>query len=154
MLSVKLDSDGNIAQYPYGTDMLILQNPNVVFPKLVTRQIMAKYNVYQVLPEPKPDMPYTQDALEGMPEYYGNEWHQTWIVYDLSEEELQARTQQQSTLVRQQRDSLLQSTDWRVIKATETQTPESAEYLQYREDLRNVPQQEGFPWSVTWPTQP
>lgn len=44
--------------------------------------------------------------------------------------------------------------DWRVIKATETQTPESPEWMQYREDLRNIPQQAGFPWNVVWPTQP
>jgi len=34
-------------------------------------------------------------------------------------------------------------------------TPEKqAEWTQYRTDLLNVPQQEGFPNSVTWPTQP
>jgi hypothetical protein len=154
MLSVKLDSEGNILQYPYGTDMLILQNPTVVFPKLITREIMATYNVYQVLPEPKPEMPYTQDANEGMPIYYGNEWHQTWVVYDLSEVEIESRTHQQANQVRIQRDLLLAATDWRVIKATETNTPESPEWIQYREDLRNIPQQEGFPWYVNWPVQP
>jgi hypothetical protein len=154
MLCVKFDSDGNIAQYPYGTDMLILQNPTVVFPKLITRKIMATYNVYQVLPEPKPEMSYTQDAVENNPIFYDNEWHQTWIVYDLSQEEIDARTSQKANEVRSQRDNLLQATDWRVIKATETNTPESAEWMQYREDLRNIPQQEGFPWTVIWPLQP
>lgn len=154
MLSVKLDNEGNVLEYPYGSDMLILQNPDVVFPKIITRQIMATYNVYQVLPEPKPEMPYTQDAVEGMPEYYSNQWHQTWTVYDLSQEELEGRTINKSEEVRQQRDELLSSTDWRVIKATETNTPESIEWMQYREDLRNVPQQEGFPWNIDWPVTP
>jgi hypothetical protein len=154
MLCVKLDSEGNILQYPYGTDMLRLQNPNVSFPKNITRSLMAEYNVYQVLPEPKPELPYTQDAREGDPVFYGNEWHQTWVVYDLSQEEIDARTSQKADEVRQQRDQLLTATDWRVIKATETQTPESPEWMQYREDLRNIPQQQGFPWNVVWPSQP
>ena len=154
MLCVKLNSDGSIAQYPYGIDMLKLQNPAISFPDRITRDLLKTYNVYQVLPEPKPEMPYTQDAREGDPVFYGNEWHQTWVVYDLSEEEIASRTARQADQVRQQRDQILAATDWRVIKATETGIPESAEWMQYREDLRNIPQQEGFPWNVVWPTQP
>ena len=34
-------------------------------------------------------------------------------------------------------------------------TPETqAAWAQYRQDLLNVPQQEGFPHSIVWPTQP
>jgi hypothetical protein len=154
MLSVKLNSDGTIAQYPYGTDMLILQNPDVEFPKLITHAIMAKYNVYQVLPEPKPDMLYTQDAREGDPVFYDNEWHQTWVVYDLPEDEITARTNRKSEEIRQERDKLLAETDWRIIKGVETNTQEDSDWIEYRENLRNIPQQEGFPWNVIWPIKP
>jgi len=41
--------------------------------------------------------------------------------------------------VRLQRDYLLGLSDWRVIKATETQTPESQAWLDYRQALRDFP---------------
>lgn len=52
--------------------------------------------------------------------------------------------------VRDKRNALLAETDWwavsdRTMAQTETD---------YRQALRDVPQQEGFPFDVTWPTKP
>jgi hypothetical protein len=54
--------------------------------------------------------------------------------------------------IRARRDSLLAGTDW-------TQLPDVPEatrsaWAEYRQALRDVPQQSGFPKSVTWPTPP
>lgn len=56
--------------------------------------------------------------------------------------------------VRAQRDMLLAATDWRVIRATETNTPLSTEWEAYRQALRDITLQPGFPQTVTWPTEP
>lgn len=53
---------------------------------------------------------------------------------------------------RQRRDALLQQSDW-------TQLPDApsanrAAWATYRQELRDVTQQSGFPTTVTWPTQP
>ena len=54
-------------------------------------------------------------------------------------------------IVRQQRDNLLASSDWtQVADAPVDQTA----WATYRQALRDLPQQEGFPESVTWPEQP
>lgn len=53
-------------------------------------------------------------------------------------------------IVRADRDAILSSTDWWVLPdRTATQ-----EQLDYRTALRNLPQQEGFPGTVSWPTKP
>ena len=52
--------------------------------------------------------------------------------------------------VRAERSRLLSQTDWRVLSDNEA----SAEWLTYRQALRDVPAQSGFPQNVTWPTQP
>ena len=52
--------------------------------------------------------------------------------------------------VRQERDELLQETDYLAL----TDLVLSDEVRAYRQDLRVVPQQEGFPDSVAWPTKP
>ena len=55
------------------------------------------------------------------------------------------------TLAREQRDLLLQQSDW-------TQVPDApvnaTSWASYRQALRDVPTQSGFPNSVNWPTKP
>ena len=53
-------------------------------------------------------------------------------------------------LVRNHRNTLLAETDWWAV-ADRTMT--QAE-IDYRQALRGVPQQAGFPENVTWPTKP
>lgn len=52
--------------------------------------------------------------------------------------------------VRQERDRLLAETDWAVVP---DRNP-SQDLLDYRQALRDIPQQDGFPDSVIWPTPP
>jgi len=56
--------------------------------------------------------------------------------------------------VRAQRDRLLAACDWRVIKALEAGQPQDFEWAAYRQALRDVPSQAGFPWEVNWPVAP
>jgi len=61
-----------------------------------------------------------------------------------SEEQLAAQA-------RTQRDALLSQSDW-------TQVPDApvdqAAWAEYRQALRDVPQQAGFPTEITWPVKP
>lgn len=57
----------------------------------------------------------------------------------------------ESQTIRWQRDALLQETDWMVLSDTQEV---SQEWLDYRQALRDVPTQSGFPENVTWPTKP
>lgn len=52
--------------------------------------------------------------------------------------------------IRAERNALLSSTDWWVLP---DRTPTSAQ-LEYREALRQLPEQDGFPENVTWPVMP
>jgi len=56
--------------------------------------------------------------------------------------------------VRAKRDKLLVECDWVVIRAKELGQDVPREWFDYRSDLRNVPQQDGFPHDVVWPTHP
>ena len=55
--------------------------------------------------------------------------------------------------VRQDRDRLLNETDWIVTKAKETNTNIPAAWKTYRQSLRDVPSQSD-PDNITWPTKP
>lgn len=54
---------------------------------------------------------------------------------------------------RKQRDKLLSDSDWVVIKAKETGTNIPSGWKTYRQALRDLPQQEGFP-NVEFPEKP
>ena len=52
--------------------------------------------------------------------------------------------------IRNQRDRLLAETDWMAL----SDVTMSSEMTTYRQALRDIPAQAGFPASVTWPTKP
>jgi hypothetical protein len=52
--------------------------------------------------------------------------------------------------VREERDKLLAETDW----MGNSDVTMSSAWTTYRQSLRDVPSQSGFPNSITWPTKP
>lgn len=124
-------------------------NPDVSFPNAISDATLAKYDVY---PYTRPEQPIydnlthivVDDTLRQDVE--GN-WFMPWVVLQLPED-------QAASNVRSQRDSLLADTDWIVIKASETGAPIPEEWVVYRQALRDITSQEGFPFAVTWPTKP
>ena len=52
--------------------------------------------------------------------------------------------------VRSERDSLIAATDYYAL----TDVTMDAEVTTYRQALRDVPTQAGFPYTITWPTAP
>ena len=60
----------------------------------------------------------------------------------------------QAKSVRSTRDTKLAECDWRVIKAAETAATLDAAWATYRQALRDVTTQTGFPWTITWPDAP
>lgn len=64
-------------------------------------------------------------------------------------EELRAR---EVLNVRVNRDMLLAQTDW--TQAADVPQTTKDKWAPYRQALRDVPQQEGFPDNIVWPTPP
>lgn len=56
--------------------------------------------------------------------------------------------------VRADRDRRLTESDWIVTKSAESGVATPAAWATYRQALRDVPAQAGFPSSVTWPQKP
>ena len=55
-----------------------------------------------------------------------------------------------ATSAREERDKLLLETDW----MGNSDVTMSSAWTTYRQSLRDVPSQSGFPNSITWPTKP
>jgi len=63
-------------------------------------------------------------------------------------------TERKKKAIREQRDRLLDESDWVVIRARELGQDVPRDWFDYRGDLRQIPDQPGFPDNVIWPTKP
>jgi len=61
---------------------------------------------------------------------------------------------EQAKSVRASRDDKLKESDWVVIKNLELNANIPGAWEVYRQALRDIPTQTGFPWTITWPVQP
>lgn len=60
--------------------------------------------------------------------------------------------EEQSAIVRAERDRLLTETDW--TQAADISEATRDKWAPYRQALRDVPDQAGFPFEVVWPAKP
>lgn len=67
---------------------------------------------------------------------------------------INASTIDLTTVVRGQRDSLLTQSDWSQLPDAPLSDLARAAWVEYRQMLRDVPEQAGFPESVDWPLPP
>ena len=85
----------------------------------------------------------TQSRAEGDAVLTDGVWTQNWIV-TAAPEDIKAVN------IRQTRDAKLATSDWRAL--SDNTMP--SEWTTYRQALRDVPGQAGFPSEVSWPTEP
>ena len=146
-----LIKDNQVVKYPYGASDLRRDNPNVSFPKNISDELFAKYGAMRVFFSTQPGFTYAQELKEGTPVFADGRWNQTWSVVNLSDDEVAGRTAQKADEVRGERDSKLSSSDW--TQVADAPVNKQA-WATYRQALRDIPLQAGFPWNVSWPTQP
>jgi len=72
-------------------------------------------------------------------------------VVDKTEAEIAADNESLAAKVRAERDRKLAETDWTQVADSPV---DSTVWSVYRQSLRDIPSQEGFPQEVTWPDQP
>lgn len=142
--------NGVVEKYPYSIGELRKDNPNTSFPKNIPANVLAEFNVFPVESVAQPSTDYTKNVQEG-PIANDNGWKQTWVVVDASAEEIAERTGQVAAGVRGERDQLLNGCDWTQVADAPV---DKAAWATYRQALRDVPSQAGFPHNVTWPAKP
>lgn len=146
-----LQVSGDIIRYPYSERDLRQDNPQTSFPRNPSDALLAEWNVYPVTSTLQPATDHTQNVAEVMPTLLDGAWTQTWAVTDATPEEIAERTEAQASAIRAERNDRLAACDW-------TQLPDApvdaAAWAAYRQALRDVTSQAGFPWSVMWPAAP
>ena len=128
----------------YSIGQLRRDNPNTSFPKSPNDALLADWGVYPYTVQDQPTVDYmTQTVTPTAFTEVDGAWTQGWEVSNLSVEDAGRN-------IRPQRDSLLSQTDWMALSDV-TMSPE---WAAYRQALRDVTTQAGFPYAVIWPTKP
>ncbi|MFE8033796.1 tail fiber assembly protein [Thiohalocapsa marina] len=141
--------------YPYSIADLRADNSDTSFPSEMSDALLASFGVYPVASVPRPQYDaVTQNISEGTPVQQGDAWVQMWVVSDASPAEVAARTADVSAGARMKRDSLLVQSDWTQVDDAPLSNVQKAAWAAYRQALRDIPQQAGFPWDVVWPETP
>lgn len=144
-------NNGLVEIYPYSIGQLRKDNPSTSFPKEISSEILAEFNVVEVIASNSPEITYSQKISEVNPTLENGIWKQTFSVSNLTPEELSAKTSQKSFAIREKRDELLANTDWTQVADAPV---DKVVWATYRQALRDVPAQAGFPHNITWPSKP
>ena len=140
-------------RYPLTLQHLKDENPDVSFPVSFTEAAGSA----RVEPAPRPDYdPVTHKCREGQPIINAaGAWQQSWVVVKLSAEQAESNRQalriKAESAVRAERNRRLAACDWTQV----ADAPANKEaWATYRQALRDVTSQSGFPHSVSWPSEP
>jgi hypothetical protein len=129
----------------YTIGQLRKDNPNVSFPKDIPLETLASYNVY---PLTVADRPIYNNLIEttvlNTPTEVNGAWIQSYSVVQKSQEDAERN-------IREQRNFLLSESDWTQV---EDAPVDKTVWATYRQALRDITTQEGFPFNVTFPNKP
>jgi len=139
---VKVSGD-NVEAYPYSVAQLKKDNAGVSFPKAMSAELLESFGVYPVVVGDMPAADLTDDLVFGStPVKEDNVWK-------IQVTKTQKSAPDADRAVRDQRNALLQETDWMAL----SDVTMSDTITTYRQALRDIPSQSGFPFNVTWPTK-
>ena len=146
-------------------------NSNTSFPKVWDADVCTHLNIEPVLDSAKPSHSNLQTVIsDGVKLDERGNFTQAWIVVDkfsattdddgvvTSKADHEAaftasELAKVAAAAREKRDALLAKTDWVVLRAKELGQAVPLNVFEYRGDLRQLPEQVGFPETITWPTE-
>lgn len=145
---------------------------NTSLPKVWNQDTLDFLGVDPIFESPRPQTTVYQTTYQnGVEQDAKGNWVWKWeigpVFSDTTDDEGNVTTAAQheaahkariddekATQVRASRDKLLAECDWMAIKAFETNGNIAALWQLYRQALRDVPTQAGFPHNVEWPAKP
>lgn len=131
----------------YTIGQLRRDNPNVSFPKDIPNEILVEYGVYSVNQVTASQIDNKTHRHTYTIQFLHGEWTQVWQEEQLPQDQAEAN-------IRAHRGYLLQESDWIISKSYERGEPVPTAWSAYRQALRDITAQDGFPFSVVWPPHP
>ena len=116
-----------------------------------TPEVLEALGADPVLEGPQAQPTRYQVAFrDGVQEIEG-QWFTKYSVADMDAEAIAAKDAEQAKNVRQQRTEKHKDCDWTQLADAPV---DKAAWATYRQALRDVTKQAGFPWDIQWPVAP
>ena len=147
--------DGQPFGYAVVEENLRMLFPEVTFPKAFSPSDVEPYGfgIYEFTQIP--EVPRFKKLIELPPIKKDNGiYYQVWGFENMTETEKIAATEAKANDVRIERKYTLMDCDWTQLPDVILSEEKKIEWNIYRQALRDVSLQEGFPWDVVWPTPP
>jgi hypothetical protein len=116
-----------------------------------TDEVLEALGADVVFEGPQPMAGRYQIVYRDGVEQVDGKWYTKYSVADLDADAIVAKDAEQAKAVRADRNQKLKDSDWSQVADAPV---DKAVWAAYRQALRDVPSQAGFPWEVTWPTTP
>jgi hypothetical protein len=153
---IKLNKEGRPTGYPLLESNFRQLFPNVSFPNILFPSDVHPfgYGMYEFSQQPTPVGRYEKSVEANPIQDADGYWRQQWSIIEQTAEEKQKTDQIKSDEVRSIRNTKLSQSDWTRLDDNGLTSEKKSEWAQYRQQLRDISDQEGFPFEVTWPTPP
>lgn len=117
----------------------------------LTPEVMKAIGVDPVLEGPQAQPTRYQIAFRDGVEQINGQWFTKYSVADMDADAKAAKDAEQSKSIRDQRNTKLSESDWTQVADAPV---DKAVWVTYRQELRDISKQAGFPWDITWPIDP
>ena len=117
----------------------------------LTPEVMEAIGVDPVLEGPQPAANRYQTVYRNGVEQISGQWFTKYALADMSDEAKAALDARQAESVRDDRNKRLADCDWTQLVDAPC---DKSVWATYRQALRDITGQSGFPWEVTWPEKP
>lgn len=126
--------------------------PNTSLPAQWSDELVQNLGLDAIFESPQPTTTRYQTAYKnGVEQDANGKWVWAWHIAELDEEAKAAKDAEQAAAVRATRDQRLFESDWTQLADAPV---DQVVWATYRQSLRNLSEQPGFPWDITWPVKP
>jgi hypothetical protein len=146
-MNIRLRADGALVTHSEFRALF----PNTGFPPQLTEEIINEFGGDVVFEGPQAQPTRYQVAFRDGVEQIEGKWFTKYSVADMDDEAKAAVDANQAKAVREQRNQKLKDSDWTQVLDAPV---DKAAWATYRQALRDVTAQAGFPWDVQWPEMP
>lgn len=126
-------------------------HPNTSMPQQLSEELLNDFGADIVLEGPQAQPTRYQVGFADGVEQLDGKWYTKYSVADMDDEAKAAKDAEQAKSVRDQRGEKLKNSDWTQVADAPV---DKAVWATYRQALRDITTQSGFPWDITWPDAP
>ena len=116
-----------------------------------TPEVLEALGADPVLEGPQAQPTRYQVAFRDGVEQIDGQWFTKYSVADMDADAIAAKDAEQAKSVRDQRNTKLAECDWTQLADAPV---DQAAWSTYRQALRDITLQSGFPWEIQWPVAP